>query len=109
MGTTTAGWSIDARRKAIHQVLQVLLDAGMDTGTAYRHLAARTTFNLNTVQGWFANGESRQPPAWSVLDILRVEAGLVAPTPLVPGLRLPAAGEEAAPVKRRPKLKAVSR
>lgn len=39
-------------------------------------LAARSGVSSNTVHGWLSTGDSRVPPPWGLIDLLRLESGM---------------------------------
>ncbi|WP_299696895.1 hypothetical protein [Hydrocarboniphaga sp.] len=96
--STTAGWSIAARRDAIFEILQVLIDSGLSRRDAQEVIARRTNFQINTIQGWFSEEKkgaplTRKPPEWAILDVLRIEVGLITPVPLIPALKIARAAQ----------------
>lgn len=78
------GWSKERRREEIQRILRHLSETYELTATETNVLLAnRLGIGLNTVQGWSSGGQTRDPPAWHVLDLLNYELQLKPVRPLV--------------------------
>ncbi len=74
---TARDWSHEERKLAIGRVVAHLVASrGITRKQAVVMLAARSGVSSNTVHGWLSTGDSRVPPPWGLIDLLRLESGM---------------------------------